>query len=77
MTRLIRDIPYAYHNYNIAKADIFWEVQSNYINMRQLERKIPLMNSKVKATLENFEYIGCMFDYQWYYPEELVIIKTN
>jgi outer membrane protein TolC len=23
--------------------------------MRQLERKIPLMNTKVKATLENFE----------------------
>jgi len=45
----------AYHNLNIAKADIFWEVQQNYVNMRQLERKIPLMNSKVKATLENFE----------------------
>ena len=40
---------------NIAKADIFWEVQNNYVNMRQLERKIPLMNQKVKATLENFE----------------------
>lgn len=45
----------AYHNVNIARADIFWEVQNNYINMRQLERKIPLINSKVKATLENFE----------------------
>ena len=45
----------AYHNLNIAKTDIFWEVQENYVNMRQLERKIPLMNSKVKATLENFE----------------------
>ena len=29
------------------------------------------------TTLENFEYIGCMFSYQWYYPEEMVIIKTN
>ena len=45
----------ALHNVNIAKTDIFWEVQSNYVNMRQLERKIPLMNTKVKATLENFE----------------------
>jgi len=45
----------AYHNLNIAKTDIFWEVQTNYVNMRQLERKIPLMNLKVKATLENFE----------------------
>lgn len=45
----------AHHNVNIAKTDIFWEVQTNYVNMRQLERKIPLMNLKVKATLENFE----------------------
>ncbi len=45
----------ALHNINIAKSDIFWEVQTNYVNMRQLERKIPLMNLKVKATLENFE----------------------
>ena len=45
----------AKHNVNIAKTDIYWEVQNNYIDMRQLERKIPLMNTKVKATLENFE----------------------
>jgi len=45
----------ALHNLNIAKSDIYWEVQNNYVNMRQLERKIPLMNLKVKATLENFE----------------------
>jgi outer membrane protein len=45
----------ANHNINIAKSDIYWEVQSNYVNMRQLERRIPLMNDKVKATLENFE----------------------
>ena len=45
----------AKYNINMAKADIFWEVQNNYINMRQLERKIPLMSEKVKATLENFQ----------------------
>ncbi len=45
----------AKHNVNISKSSIYWEVQDNYINMRQLERKIPLMNTKVKATLENFE----------------------
>lgn len=45
----------AKHNVNIAKSDIYWEVQNNYIDMRQFERKIPLMNTKVKATLENFE----------------------
>ena len=45
----------AKHNFNIAKSDIYWEVQNNYINMRQLERKIPILNTKVKASLENFE----------------------
>ncbi|MBR6127171.1 TolC family protein, partial [bacterium] len=45
----------AKHNVNTAKSDIYWEVQNNYINMRQLERKIPIMNTKVKASLENFE----------------------
>ena len=45
----------ALHNLNIAKTDIYWEVQQNYVNMRTLERQIPLMNLKVKATLENFE----------------------
>ena len=45
----------AKHNVNIAKSSIYWEVQNNYINMRQMEREIPLMNTKVKATLENFE----------------------
>ena len=45
----------AKHNVNIAKSSIYWEVQDNYINMRQMERQIPLMNTKVKATLENFE----------------------
>lgn len=45
----------AKHNVNIAKSSVYWEVQENYINMRQMEREIPLMNTKVRATLENFE----------------------
>jgi len=45
----------AKHNVNIAICEIFYGVQENYINMRQIERKVPLMKSKVKATLENFE----------------------
>lgn len=45
----------AKQNVNIAKVDIYWEVQQNYVKMRQLEKKIPLMQQKVKATLENFE----------------------
>ena len=39
----------ALHNLNIAKSDIYWEVQQNYVNMRQLERKIPLMNNKANT----------------------------
>jgi outer membrane protein len=45
----------AKHNVNISKSTIYWDVQDNYINMRMMERQIPLMNTKVKATLENFE----------------------
>ena len=45
----------AKHNVNVAKSSIYWEVQDNYINMRHMEREIPLRNTKVKATLENFE----------------------
>ena len=45
----------AKHNVNLAKTGIYWEVQNNYINMRQLERKIPILKTKVKAALENFE----------------------
>jgi len=45
----------AKHNVNIAMCEIFYGVQNNYVSMRQIERQIPLMNTKVKATLENFE----------------------
>ena len=45
----------AKHNVNILKSLIYWEVQDNYVNMRLLERRIPLMNTRVKASLENFE----------------------
>ena len=38
-----------------AKQDIYFEVQTLYINMVQLEKQIPLLAIKVKQTLENFE----------------------
>lgn len=40
---------------NLAKQNIYFDVQDAYINMIQLERQIPLMEVKVKQTLENFE----------------------
>jgi len=35
--------------------DIYFEVQNLYINMKQLEKQIPLLGVKVRQTLENFE----------------------
>ena len=37
------------------KQNLYFDVQNAYINMIQLERQIPLMEVKVKQTLENFE----------------------
>ncbi len=42
-------------NINLSKKNIFFEVQTNYTNMVQLEKRIPLKAQKVKQTLENFE----------------------
>lgn len=42
-------------NIDLAKKNIYFEVQTNYINMVVLQRKIPMMAQKVKQTLENFE----------------------
>jgi outer membrane protein len=35
--------------------NIYFDIQTLYINMKQLEKQIPLVNVKVKQTLENFE----------------------
>lgn len=35
--------------------NIYFDIQTLYINMKQLEKQIPLVNIKVKQTLENFE----------------------
>ncbi len=45
----------AENDLNLAKQDIYFDVQDAYINMIQLERQIPLMEVKVKQTFENFE----------------------
>lgn len=42
-------------NVDILKKNIYFEVQNYYINMKQLEKRIPLMGQKVEQTLENFE----------------------
>lgn len=45
----------ANQNIDLSKKNIYFEVQTNYINMVVLQRKIPMMSQKVKQTLENFE----------------------
>lgn len=45
----------ALNDLDLLKQNIYFEVQSAYINMVQLEKEIPLMAVKVKQTRENFE----------------------
>ena len=45
----------AQNEIDLAKQDIYFAVQDAYINMKQLEKQIPLIAVKVKQTLENFE----------------------
>lgn len=45
----------AVNNVDLLKKNIYFQVQSYYVNMKQLEKRIPLMSQKVEQTLENFE----------------------
>lgn len=42
-------------NIDMLKKNIYFQIQAEYMNMKQLEKKIPLMGKKVEQTLENFE----------------------
>lgn len=42
-------------NIDLLKKNIYFQVQADYVNMKQLEKRIPLMGQKVAQTLENFE----------------------
>ena len=42
-------------NIDLLRKNIYFGVQNYYINMKQLEKRLPLMSEKVKQTLENFE----------------------
>lgn len=42
-------------NVDMLKKNIYFQIQNYYINMKQLEKRIPLMGQKVEQTLENFE----------------------
>lgn len=45
----------AVNNVFMLKKNIYFEVQTDYVNMKQLEKQIPLMNDEVKQAWENFE----------------------
>ncbi len=42
-------------NVDLLKKNIYFSVQNYYVNMKQLEKRIPLMSKRVEQTLENFE----------------------
>lgn len=45
----------AANNVDLLRKNIYFQVQNYYVNMKQLEKTIPLMSKKVEQTLENFE----------------------
>lgn len=45
----------ALNNVDMLKKNIYFQIQTDYVNMKQLEKKIPLMSDEVKQSLENFE----------------------
>lgn len=45
----------ANNNVDLLKKNVYFGIQNYYINMKQLEKRIPLMSQKVQQTLENFE----------------------
>ncbi len=52
----------AKNNVDLVKQNIFFEIQAAYVNMIQLEKNIPLMQVKVKQTLENYELADARYD---------------
>lgn len=52
----------AKRNVDLVKQNIYFQVQNAYINMIQLEKNIPLMRTKVKQTLENYELADARYE---------------
>lgn len=45
----------AINNVDLLKKNIYFQIQTYYVDMKKLEKTIPLMSKKVEQTLENFE----------------------
>ena len=52
----------AKQNVHEVKCHIYFEVQEAYVNMIQLEKNIPLLQTKVKQTLENYELADARYE---------------
>ena len=52
----------AEQNVDLIKQNIYFQVQNAYINMMQLEKNIPLLQTKVKQTLENYELADARYE---------------
>ena len=52
----------AKQNVEDVKCDIYFDVQEAYVNMIQLEKNIPLMQTKVRQTLENYELADARYE---------------
>ena len=52
----------AKRNVEMVKQNVYFDVQKAYINMIQLEKNIPLMQTRVKQTLENYELADARYE---------------
>lgn len=52
----------AKNNVELVKQNIFFDVQGAYVNMIQLEKNIPLIQTKVRQTLENYELADARYE---------------
>ncbi len=52
----------AEQNVELVKQNIYFDVQNAYINMIQLEKNIPLLQTKVRQTLENYELADARYE---------------
>lgn len=52
----------AKNNVELTKKNIYFDVQSAYVNMIQLEKNIPMLQTKVRQTLENYELADARYE---------------
>lgn len=52
----------AKNNVELVKQNIYFEVQKAYVNMLQFEKNVPLMQTRVRQTLENYELADARYE---------------